>query len=109
MKTKHKKKPEEHTSIAKERIARLFSEAEDAEQELADRYVKIARDISMKYKVRIPSDLKKRFCKKCNTYMIPGENCIVRTRQGRLVYHCQKCGNMMRFVVRKGKRGKRAT
>ena len=49
--------------IAKERINTLFKEAEDIfnkNQKLANRYVNLARKISMTSKVRIPSNLKRR-------------------------------------------------
>ena len=75
----------------------LFKEAESAGQEYSDRYVEIARKIAMKYKIKIPSELKKRFCKNCQTYLRPGTNCRVRTRNGRIIYYCQNCKKYMRY------------
>jgi len=97
MKTLHKKKPSDQTEIAKERIATLFKEAESADQGYSDRYVEIARRIAMKYKIKIPIELKRRFCKNCQTYLRPGVNCRVRTRKGRLIYYCKKCKNYSRY------------
>jgi ribonuclease P protein subunit RPR2 len=97
------RKPIKQQKIASERINILFAEAkkmfgEDAK--LSDRYMQLARKISMKYKVKIPSEFKRQFCKKCGTYLVPGTNCRVRTREGHLVYNCLKCKNIMRFGYR---------
>jgi ribonuclease P protein subunit RPR2 len=99
-KRKYSAKPLNQVKIAKERINELFKQAEEAfdkDEKLADRYVELARKISMKYKVRIPSALKKRFCKHCYCYLVPGKNCRVRTHEGKVVYYCLKCKKYMRF------------
>ena len=78
MKRKYQKKAEEQVRIAKERIEVLFKEAKGAFKEdpkLANRYVKLARKIAMKYKVRIRPELKRRFCKHCYCYLVPSKNC----------------------------------
>ncbi|MBN2111822.1 ribonuclease P [Candidatus Woesearchaeota archaeon] len=96
----YKSKPKEQVDTANKRIAELFSQAEqvfDEDPKLADRYVEIARKISMKIKVRIPSSLKKRFCKHCYCYLVPGKNCRVRTHEGKVVYYCMQCKKYMRF------------
>lgn len=95
-----KSKPKEQISIAKERITELFKQAEkvfDEDSKLANRYVELARKISMKIKVTIPSSLKKRFCKHCYCFLVPGKNCRVRTHEGKVVYYCRQCKKYMRF------------
>ena len=65
---KHKPKPAKQRKLALERIEELFKQADKAfkkNPELSDRYVHLARKIAMKYKVKIRSPLKKRFCKHC--------------------------------------------
>ena len=57
----------DNQKIALEGVTILFSEAGkifSQEPELSDRYVRLARKIAMKYKVKMPSKLKRRFCKK---------------------------------------------
>ncbi len=96
----YSKKPQKQVEIAKERIAELFRQAAlsfDEDHLLSDRYVEIARKISMKIKVRIPSELKRRFCKHCHSYLVPGRNCRVRTHEGKVVYTCGVCRKFMRF------------
>jgi len=94
MKRKHKKKPFEQRKIALERINELFKQARimfKEDSKLSDRYVALARKISMKFKVKIPSKLKRQFCKHCYKFLMPSVNCRVRTKEGRLVYYCFSC------------------
>ncbi|MEM4397698.1 MAG: ribonuclease P protein component 4 [Candidatus Woesearchaeota archaeon] len=100
MKQKHKKKPLEVRENAEKWILRLFSLAEEFFKEypnLSNRYVKLARKISMKYKVKIPRELKRRFCKHCHSYLYPSLNCRVRLTQKKVVYYCLNCKKFMRF------------
>ena len=99
-KRKHSRKPESQVKIAKERIQELFRQADvmfDEDPKLSNRYVQIARKISMKFKVRIPSQLKRKFCKHCYCFLKPGKNCRVRTHEGKVVYYCNNCKKFMRF------------
>ena len=87
---KYKPKPEKIVNEAKQKIAELFALAEGNEK-MADRYVYLARKISMKNKVRIPSELKRRFCKYCYCY-------LRRNKKG-IVYTCLNCKKQMRFPI----------
>ena len=103
MKRKHAQKSIEHRKIALERVNILFNEAKKAfreEPDLSDRYVNLARKIAMKYKIKLPSKLKRRFCKKCHRYLVPGINLRVRTKKGNIVYCCLNCNNVARFGYR---------
>jgi ribonuclease P protein subunit RPR2 len=89
--------------IARERIDILF---EFAERERArgrygrlDRYVELARKIGMRYNVRIPAEYKRRFCKHCYSYLLPGKTAEFRTRNKFIVIHCNKCGGLMRKSI----------
>ncbi len=100
MKRRYKKKPNLHRKIALERIHELFEQAEkifSKDPGLSDRYVELARKIGMKYRVRISRELKRRFCKHCYTYLVPGKNCRVRLTKKKVVYHCNNCKKYMRF------------
>jgi len=46
--------------------------------------------------VRIPRQYKRRFCKGCNSYLLPGENCSVRIKKKKIVISCHNCGRIMR-------------
>ncbi len=110
MKSRYKKKSSEQKKIAKERIEKLFNQAEEVFEEdkkLADRYVELARDIAKKFRVRIPSSLKRKFCKHCYSYLVPSVNVRVRTREGKVVYYCLECKRYMRFPYTKEQKEKR--
>ncbi|MBU1199700.1 MAG: ribonuclease P [Nanoarchaeota archaeon] len=97
---KHKSKPEKQRKIALEHIEHLFKEAEKmfkTNSKLSDRYVHLARRIAMKYKVKLRSPLKKRFCKHCYKYLVPGSNCRVRLNDKSVTYFCEQCKKFMRF------------
>ncbi len=105
----YKSKPAKQVKIAKERIKELFNQSElafDEDPKLSNRYVELARKISMRLKIRIPKELKRRFCKHCYCYLVPGKNCRVRTHEGKVVYYCQKCRKYMRFPY-KGSQNKK--
>ncbi|MBW3003233.1 ribonuclease P [Candidatus Woesearchaeota archaeon] len=92
--------------IAKERINILFEQADkrfNTDKALSNRYVTLARNISMKYKVRIPRELKRKFCKHCYKFLKPGVNLRIRTRKDKVVYYCMECKKFMRFVKSKKK------
>jgi len=95
-----KGKGKKQEEIVISRIKKLFEEAENIfkeDKKLANRYVSLARKLSMKYKVKIPTELKRRFCKNCYSYLKPGVNCRVRLRNKKVVYYCLECKHYMRF------------
>ncbi len=104
MKQHHKKKPKIHRDIAIERIHELFEQAEltfKKSPEFSNRYIQIARKIAMKYKIKIPKELKRRFCKHCYTYLVPSVNCTIRLTNQKVVYTCKNCKKHMRFPYSK--------
>ncbi|MBL7055746.1 ribonuclease P [Candidatus Woesearchaeota archaeon] len=99
---KHLKKPVKQQKIALERIQVLFKEAKlmfHEDSMLSRRYVQLARKIAMKYKVRFPSELKRKFCKKCNSYFV-AENSKIRVKQGYLIFHCLGCKTLRKVVYK---------
>ena len=88
-------------SIAKSRIKRLFMLAEEYalsnRLSLSDRYVFLARKLSMRYLVPIPIKYKRRFCKHCYSYLLPGNNCRVRIQRNRVITYCNNCKKYSRI------------
>lgn len=87
-------------SIASDRIAKLFGQAELSfreHPELSRRYVELARKLSTRYKVKFDKEQKKLFCKKCNAYLKTGINSRLRLVHGRIVKTCLGCKNVKRI------------
>jgi len=88
--------------IARERIVRLFSQAEKESDQYparSNRYVELARAISMKQRVRIPRELRRRFCRHCSAFLVPGRTSRVRVHGGKVVVTCLVCGSVRRYPV----------
>ena len=95
---------------ALESISELFLKAHDSfrqSPELANKYVKLARKVGMKNKVKMPRELKRRYCKHCNSYLMPSVNCRVRLTGQKVVYYCLSCKKYMRFPYVREKKEKR--
>lgn len=96
---------EEASDIAKERVERLFSLAERAaaEGELAhaDRYVQMAWNIKLKFRLRLSDYQKKLFCRKCRKFLAAGKTGRYRTEKGVLVVTCISCGYSRRTPMKK--------
>ena len=95
----------EQKKIASRRINRLFEIAEktalSGETKLSDRYVELARKISMKNLTPIPKQYKRRFCKKCYHYLLPIRTCRVRICRGKVIVFCKNCRNYNRIPIKK--------
>jgi len=95
MKNKGKLKKE-----AMQVIINLFNLAKIAfkdDPKLANKYVKLARKNAMKVNLRLPKNLKRKFCKHCYSYLVPGKNSRVRIHKSRVIYYCFNCKKYMRF------------
>ncbi|VVB73603.1 Ribonuclease P protein component 4 [uncultured archaeon] len=92
--------PKLHALIL-ERIGRLMGLAEENQRKnpsRAKRYVALAGRMSTRYRVRMPERFKKRICKVCSRYWIPGYNVTVRlNRRNRTVEYRCECGALRRF------------
>ena len=95
-----RRRKRKQSEIAKERIEELFSQADKSFKDdsgHANRYVLLARKVAMRTNVRFTKKQARMFCKHCNAYLMPGFNCRVRTREGKLVYTCLECGKSSRM------------
>ncbi len=95
--------------IAKQRVQTLFHLAKEAVHEdpvLAQHYVDIARKVAMAAKVPLSREYRRQICRRCKSFILPGVNCRVRTRQRRrphVVVTCLRCGERMRMPLAKKK------
>ena len=90
--------------ISKIRIETLFNLAEkyamDGKLNLANRYVKHARNISMKNLTPIPKQYKQQFCKHCYHYFLPQITCRIRINRGKIIKYCFNCNKITRIPLR---------
>jgi len=91
-------------TIARNRINQLFLLAEkyalSGRLNLANRYVDLARKISMRYLVPMPKEFKRRFCKHCYQYLLPHVTCRIRIHRGKLVIYCHNCKKYTRIPTK---------
>ena len=91
-------------TIARSRINHLFSLAEQNallnKLNLANRYVDLARKISMRYLVPVPREFKRCFCKHCYQYMLPNVTCRIRIHRGKLIIYCNNCKRCNRLPLK---------
>ena len=96
--------------IARVRVRHLIEFAEkifSKNPKQADHYITLARKVAMKARIRISSDLKKKFCKHCYKFLQPGVNCRVRTKNNKVIYYCFNCKKYMRFPFLKEKKARK--
>ncbi len=87
--------------IARTRVSDLFALAERAaaggEFALADRYVRLARRIGMRYNVRVPTAYRDLYCRGCSSFWLEGRSVRTRLRGHRRVRTCLRCGATRRL------------
>ena len=92
----------EEREIARERVARLVEQAEEAlrlgRRDRADRYAQLAWRVKTRYQLR-RSPVDGRVCRGCFAFLQPGTTSRVRLRQGRRVTTCLACGRVRRVVL----------
>lgn len=99
-------KPDWQQKIAKERIQILFSLAEKEfkkHPERSRRYIQLARKIGLRYNVRLSKELKRKFCKNCNSLLIPGKTEQVRidSKNKVIVRTCLSCNRIYRHPYKR--------
>ncbi|MCI0496829.1 MAG: ribonuclease P [Thermoplasmata archaeon] len=94
------RRTKETVHLVETRVETLFRLAEEevanGRTDLADRYVRLAHRLGMRYNVRIPRDLRSRICPRCQAYLVTSENASWRVKRGRIIVHCRSCGSVMR-------------
>ena len=99
----YKSNKSKYNKIASERIGILLNEAQknfSAHPDRSHRYAELAHKLKLKYKVKLAPEIKRRLCKKCHKFMVPGKNCSIRIHNSRVIYTCRECGAVRRFALR---------
>jgi ribonuclease P protein subunit RPR2 len=104
-KRRTEKKKREITRIVRERIEILFKLAKKEAKEnpkRARRYISLIRKLSTRHNVRLTRRQRMLFCRKCNSFWIPGYNVRVRLRKrGKKAEYACACGNTALFAIQK--------
>ena len=96
------KKPQVR-ELARERIDILVASAlKEKDEELASRQAKLAKKMAMRYRLRLPYDIRQLYCKKCKAFIVPSKSARVRigrskTRAVRVT--CVKCSHTYRRIL----------
>jgi len=80
----------------------LFSKAKEIikqDERMAARYIKKAKRIAMRHNLRMPREIRKRFCRRCYS-LFTLNNSKTRIKHGFIVIHCLKCGRIYRYKPR---------
>jgi ribonuclease P protein subunit RPR2 len=98
------RRTKEMIAIAKDRIDILMDLAKEEavskkNPQRAMRYVQHARNLGMKYNIRIDRKDRNHFCRTCNSYLGPTLTSRVRCQNGRIIIHCKNCGRVKRIPI----------
>ena len=91
--------------IATKLIEILFANAVSnarLEPDLAERQALLAKKISMKYKIKMPYEIRSCFCKKCKKFIVPGINSKVRIGRSNVKsirVTCNFCTHTYRKII----------
>jgi len=78
-------------------IQQLFDYAKKHPR-MSKHYIQLAKKMAMKFNIKIPRELKKRYCHHCYSYFTP-KNCRVRLKKGMRVVYCLGCGHYNRIKL----------
>lgn len=102
-KFKNKQKIKKIASVRMDKLFNLAKKEYKSDFDLANRYIKLARLTSMKYKVPLKSENKRLFCKHCKTLLIPARNSRVRVTGKTITYTCNECKKFTRIGYKQSK------
>jgi len=89
--------------IAQERLDRLqrlaAAAASDGDDERAREYVRLARRVAERNRLRLPRRFRRFTCDECDRYLVPGRNARTRLQDGHVVVTCE-CGALSRYPYR---------
>jgi ribonuclease P protein subunit RPR2 len=94
--------------IAQSRISYLLELSDEIfsdSKALANRYVDLATKYAQRVRIRLPKKWKKRICRNCGRFLMPGINCRVRlqSRKGKgthISITCLECNHVSRYFIK---------
>ncbi len=100
-------KPKGQSKQAQEHIDELsveYQKARTEDEERANRYLSMIRRLAMRFRLKLSREVKHSYCKHCKQAFLPGKNCRMRTRDGKVVFYCNACKNYTRLPLTKHKK-----
>ena len=95
------RKKKNQIEIATQRITYLMKLADQScleeNLELANSCTKLARNIGMKYNVRLSSENRMKICRSCNSYLNPSTSKRRLTNNKTVAITCNNCDRIYRF------------
>ena len=90
--------------IGKERIRVLMELAEvesikNKNPQRAQRYVTLARNLGMRYNIRISDRYRNRYCRTCNSFLGITNTMRTRCQRGKITITCKNCGRLKRIHI----------
>ena len=89
---------------AEQKIPLILEKAKKAlksgNKRLAWIYSRKVKHISNRNKLRLSPAVKRQFCRHCNHVLIPGVNCRVRTKDGKLITYCLECRKFSKVTLK---------
>jgi ribonuclease P protein subunit RPR2 len=86
--------------VPRERVDRLeelaSSAADDGDEKRAREYVRLARRVAERHRLRLPRRFRRSTCDSCDRYLRHGRDARVRTQGGHVVVTCD-CGEQARY------------
>ncbi len=79
-----------------------FEKNNEEDEELAKKYVKLARQINKHYKANALNKKENILCKKCNVLLIPGITAKIRVSNKSVIYICKK-GHQNKIIIKSRK------
>ena len=80
-----------------EDIYRLFNLAEK-KQDMSKRYIELAKKIARGHGIKMPKELKSRYCNKCYS-LFNAKNSRLRIKKGFKIIKCLECNSYKRIKV----------
>ena len=100
---KHQARKQQQKQIAVQRIGTLERLAEGkalaGDVVLAQRYIHLARRIATRMVVPVPSSVRRRVCRQCGAYLLPGVSSRTRIHRGRIIVYCTQCHAYSRYPL----------
>jgi ribonuclease P protein subunit RPR2 len=96
------KKKQEGRAGALQRIRALFDAAAlafPADPAKAHQLATQAHRLLLRSKAKLPAVLKRRYCKHCKAFWVPGSTVRVRLGKGNIVYTCLACRRIRRMPL----------